>query len=87
MQQVHFTAVCTGGIPLHAGFPPLGQEEIWNLELYRRIYRRNSCKCRFSASHAGGKPADAFTTFCMGGMVANSVFPPLGHEESLQMGF
>ncbi len=67
-----FTAAQNGGKAASAGFPPLGEEENWKLQLYRRLERRKSCKCSFTAASNGGKAASAG-------------FPPLGEEENLQV--
>ena len=34
--QINLTAVSIGGIAANASFPPLAEEEIWQMQVYRR---------------------------------------------------
>ena len=50
-----FTAACMGGKLAFSGFPPLWEEENWQLQLYRRLYGRQTRIFQSSSTVRGGK--------------------------------
>ena len=79
-----FTAACNGGRLSFSSFPPLWEEEIWQLQLYRCSHWRKSCISSFPPVRGRKSGNGSFTAVPIGGKAAISSLPPLWEEENLK---